>query len=137
MWLAVAVGVTPLLFGGALVYLAGAFGLRETRRLRRVGVPARALVRYPPGRPDDLPGEGRPLLQFATEDGRIVELFSPVAASRSRPLEDGREVLIAYDPADPGRVLVPGRERTRLEYAFLGLGTMAVLTGLALLAMPA
>ncbi|MEV5506214.1 DUF3592 domain-containing protein [Streptomyces orinoci] len=136
MWAVIAVGTAPLLLGGALAYLAGAFGLRESRRLRRVGVPARALVRHPPAGPDDLPGEARPLLQFATEDGRIVEVFSPVPSSRSHPLPDGREVLIAYDPADPRNVLVRGRERYWPEYVLLALGAAAVLAGLTLLAVP-
>lgn len=120
--------------GGAVAYLAGATGLAETRRLRRVGVPAWALVKQ---RPPD-PGAGgerapRPLLQFATRDGTVVEVFSPVCSSRSHPLPEGRRVLVRYDPADPRQVLVHGRERRGVEYAFLGLGAVVLLGALTLL----
>ena len=129
--LALAAG--PLLFGGVIAYLTGAFGLQEARRLRRFGVPVRALVKHRPAAPGDTSGASAPLLQFATEDGTVMEVYSPVGSRRSRPLVDGRHVLIAYDPADPRQVQVGGRERIGLEYAFLGLGAVAVLTGLYVL----
>lgn len=133
MWTVAVLGAGPTLFGGVVAYLAGAFGLRELRRLRRVGVSAWALVKCRPARPDDLAGAVRPLLQFATKDGLVMEVFSPVCSSRSQPLVDGGRVLIAYDPVDPRQIIVRGRERVGLEYAFLALGAVAVLTGLTLL----
>jgi hypothetical protein len=44
-------------------------------------------------------------------------------------------VEVAYDPADPSQVLVRGRERLGLEYAFLGLGGAALIAALALLSL--
>jgi hypothetical protein len=119
--------------GGLVACLAGRAGLREIRRLRRVGMPAQALVRYRALGEDDRVGSPRPLLQFSTVDGRVVEVFSPVPSSRSRRLADGGQVWITYDPADPGQVLVDGRERRWLEYTFLACGAAIALTALALL----
>ncbi|WP_280693598.1 DUF3592 domain-containing protein [Kitasatospora sp. GAS204B] len=107
-----------LLFGGVLAYLAGAAGLAQNRRLRQTGIAATALVKRRP--------EGRPLLQFATREGLVMEVFSPVE------LRGGPEVPVRYDPADPRLVLVQGRERRAVEYGFLGAGAAIVLTALTL-----
>ncbi|GAB2718694.1 DUF3592 domain-containing protein [Kitasatospora kifunensis] len=120
-----------LLVGGALAYLAGVVGLAQTRRLRRVGVSTSALVT----RRASEDGPGRPLLQFATRDGLVLEVFSPVGASRAQPLTAGREVLVRYDPADPRQVVVQGRERTAIEYGFMVAGAVIVLTALTLAAL--
>ncbi|WP_051941174.1 DUF3592 domain-containing protein [Phaeacidiphilus oryzae] len=116
--------------GGAVAYLAGVQGLREAQRLLRVGVPARALVKTAAGA-----GGVRPLLQFTTREGAVLEVYSPVPPSRARPLADGQEVDLAYDPLDPRQVVVRGRARLGLEYAFLALGGAAVLGALALFAL--
>ncbi|MFD8754974.1 DUF3592 domain-containing protein [Kitasatospora sp. NPDC059577] len=118
--------------GGVVAYLAGVVGLRELRRLRRVGVPASALVRARARRPEDHAPPPRPLLQFETADGRVVEVFSPVPSTARHPLPDGRYVPVRYDPADPRQVLVDGRERAGLEYGFLALGVLAVLGAVGL-----
>lgn len=130
------VGVVPVVFlgfGGLLVYLVGLGALAETRRLRRVGVLVSALVKDRPAVRGDVSGRSAPLLQFPTEDGGVMEVFSPVGSSRARPLTDGSQVLITYDPADPRQVLVSGRERRPLDYAFVGLGVCLMLTALVLL----
>ncbi|MDH6128784.1 DUF3592 domain-containing protein [Kitasatospora sp. GP82] len=119
--------------GGAVAVLAGRAGLREIRRLRQVGLPAQALIRYRTLDEEDRAGSPRPLLQFTTEDGRVVEVFSPVPPSRTHRLIDGGQVSITYDPDDPGQVLVDGRERRWLEYAFLAFGgTIALATAILL-----
>jgi hypothetical protein len=124
----VVVGLTAGI-GGAAAYAAGVCGLRETARLARVGIPAWALVQAAG------PGATRPLLLFATREGRVLEVCSPVPSSRSRPLPDGARVEVAYDPADPSQILLRGDERPGLEYAFLGLGGAALLAALALLSL--
>ena len=119
--------------GGFVAYLAGVGALAETRRLHRVGVSAWALVRQQRvarGDPGGVPG---PLLQFTTEDGAVMEVFAPVPSSRSHPMVDGERVRVAYDPADPRTVLVLGRERRTIDYAFALLGAVLVLAALALL----
>ncbi|MEV4613225.1 DUF3592 domain-containing protein [Kitasatospora sp. NPDC049258] len=118
--------------GGLVAHLAGAVGLRDTRRLRRVGVPVRALVRYRAAGPDDRTGSPRPLLQFTTADDAVVEVFSPVPAARSQPLPDGGQVWISYDPADPRQVAVRGRERAWLDVVFLALGGGTLIASLTL-----
>ncbi|MEE1788544.1 DUF3592 domain-containing protein [Streptomyces sp. SP17BM10] len=118
--------------GGVVAYLAGVVGLREGRRLRRVGVPVRALVRERVPAPEDRGSPPRPLLQFETEDGRVVEVFSPVPSTPRHPLPDGGYVALRYDPADPRQVLVEGRERRPLEYGFIALGLSMVLIALVL-----
>ncbi|MET8542615.1 DUF3592 domain-containing protein [Kitasatospora sp. NPDC004799] len=115
--------------GGVVAYLAGAVGLRDLRRLRRVGVPVRALVRERAAAAED---RARPLLQFETEDGRVVEVFSPVPSTTRHPLPDGGYVPVHYDPADPRQVLVDGRERAGLEYGFAALGLLMVLAAITL-----
>ncbi|WP_035802890.1 DUF3592 domain-containing protein [Kitasatospora mediocidica] len=123
--------------GGAVAYLAGVTGLAETRRLRRDGIPVQALVRQRPTDRSESTGASRPLLQFATRDGLVMEVFSPVCSSRAHPLVDGRHVLVRYDPADPRQVLVQGRERRGVEYAFIALGAGVVLTALVLVLLAA
>ncbi|MFJ7280154.1 DUF3592 domain-containing protein [Kitasatospora sp. NPDC098663] len=118
--------------GGVVAYLAGVVGLRDLRRLRRVGVPALALVRARVPAPEDRALPPRPLLQFETEDGRVVEVFSPVPSTPRHPLPDGGHVQVRYDPADPRQVLVEGRERRPLEYGFVVLGLLMVLAAITL-----
>ncbi|MFH8385662.1 DUF3592 domain-containing protein [Kitasatospora sp. NPDC018058] len=118
--------------GGVVAYLAGVVGLRELRRLRRVGVPVRALVRARVPAPEDRALPPRPLLQFETEDGRVVEVFSPVPSTARHPLPDGGYVPVRYDPADPRQVLVDGRERVRVEYGFVTLGLLMLLASITL-----
>ncbi|MEV7354084.1 DUF3592 domain-containing protein [Kitasatospora sp. NPDC088264] len=118
--------------GGVVAYLAGVVGLRDLRRLRRVGVPALALVRARVPAPEDRALPPRPLLQFETEDGRVVEVFSPVPSTPRHPLPDGGHVQVRYDPADPRQVLVEGRERRPLEYGFVALGLLMVLAAITL-----
>jgi hypothetical protein len=131
-------GAVPALFlglGGLVAYLAGVCALAERRRLLRTGIPATALVKHRPAVPGDTSGRSAPLLQFPTADGGVMEEFSPVPSSRALPLVDGGLVAVAYDPEDPRRFLVRGRERRGLEYAFAGLGASLMLAALVLLVM--
>ncbi|MFJ4184513.1 DUF3592 domain-containing protein [Kitasatospora sp. NPDC089509] len=118
--------------GGVVAYLAGVVGLRDLRRMRRVGVPVQALVRARVPAPEDRALPPRPLLQFETEDGRVVEVFSPVPSTTRHPLPDGGYVPVRYDPADPRQVVVEGRERRLLEYAFAALGLLMLLVAITL-----
>ncbi|MBV6697800.1 DUF3592 domain-containing protein [Kitasatospora aureofaciens] len=118
--------------GGVIAYLAGVVGLRDLRRLRRVGVSVQALVRERVPGPEDRALPPRPLLQFETEDGQVVEVFSPVPSTPRHPLPDGGYVPVRYDPADPRQVVVEGRERRPVEYAFMALGILMVLIAITL-----
>ncbi|MDT0464601.1 DUF3592 domain-containing protein [Streptomyces gibsoniae] len=123
--------------GGGVLALAGFAGLRQSRRIERSGIKAWALVKRSPGARDDEPSPPRPLLQFTTEDGRVVEIVSPVPATRRRPLRDGDTLLITYDPADPATVVVHNRERRLLDYGFIAAGALVALLALLLVGLVA
>lgn len=123
--------------GGCVMALAGLTGLRQTRRIERTGVRAWALVKRSPGAPGGGPLSPRPLLQFTTEAGQVVEIGSPVPATRRRPLRDGDTLLITYDPSDPGTVVVHSRERRVLDYGFIAAGTVVVLLAVVLVSLTA
>ncbi|MFJ5156693.1 DUF3592 domain-containing protein [Streptomyces sp. NPDC088353] len=123
--------------GGCVMALAGLTGLRQTCRIERTGVRAWALVKRNPGAPGEDPSSPRPLLQFSTEAGQVVEIGSPVPATRRRPLRDGDTLLITYDPADPGTVVVHSRERRLLDYGFIAAGTVVVLLAVVLVSLTA
>ncbi|MFG2373405.1 DUF3592 domain-containing protein [Streptomyces sp. NPDC048504] len=96
--------------------LTGLVGPRRIRRLRRTGVDVWAMVkRTGPVGDADRP---RPLLQFTTEDGLVMEVGSPVPAPKRRPLAEGSHVLVRYDPDDPRELVWSGHERASWEYAF-------------------
>ncbi|MFC7306504.1 DUF3592 domain-containing protein [Streptomyces monticola] len=113
-------------FGGLVAVLAGGYGLTRTRRITASGQAVLALVKPPQ------PGSDRPLLQFETADGRVIEVVSPVPRTRRRPLADGREVLLAYDADDPREVVLLGSERIRLDQGFMVAGAALVLLGAVL-----
>lgn len=116
-----------LLLGGLIALLAGALELRWRRRVRADGVAVFARIVDRPLGPEDSPDGYRPLLAFTTEDGRPVEVFSPRQVT-------GEAVLVHYDPADPGRVLVFGT-RGRVDVAFVVAGVVAcvgAVVGMAL-----
>jgi hypothetical protein len=116
---------------GAVALLTGIAGLRTIRRLRRVGVEVRAMVkRVGPAAEDE---RARPVLQYVTQDGRVMEVASPAPASKRHPLADGSLVLVRYDPVDPRELLLHGHERTTPEYVMVGTGAAFVLLGIGLL----
>ncbi|MEU6122518.1 DUF3592 domain-containing protein [Streptomyces sp. NPDC047123] len=112
--------------GGLVAALAGAYGLRQTRRITTAGAVAQALVKAAP------PGTERPTLQFETGDGRVVEVVSPVPPTRRRPLAAGDVVDIAYDTGDPRETVLLGGERAGLDRAFVGAGAALVVLGAVL-----
>ncbi|MFI6283747.1 DUF3592 domain-containing protein [Streptomyces sp. NPDC051018] len=111
---------------GLVAVLAGAYGLRQTRRIRGAGHSATAVVKPPP------PGGERPLLQYETRDGRVVEIVSPVPR-----LPEGSRTRLSYDPDDPREVVVDGHERTGVEWAFVAAGLVVMVIGLGVAALGA
>ncbi|MEU2433406.1 DUF3592 domain-containing protein [Streptomyces sp. NPDC007861] len=114
------------LLGGVVALLAGAYGLHRTRRITARGGTAVALVK------PAAPGADRPLLQYETGDGRVVEVPAPAPPGRGRPLTPGSTVRISYDTDDPRDVVLLGHERGRVDRAFVLVGVVAVLIGLTL-----
>ncbi|MGW6460598.1 hypothetical protein ACWF94_32520 [Streptomyces sp. NPDC055078] len=106
--------------GGLIAALAGAYGLRQSRRIAGSGHFAIALVKPAP------PGTGRPLLAYETRDGQIVEVSSPV------PLPEGSSVRLSYDPGDPREVVVDGHRRTGVDRGFVIAGLTLTSIGLGL-----
>ncbi|MFF9016938.1 DUF3592 domain-containing protein [Streptomyces sp. NPDC014870] len=127
---AVVVLAGVMLFGGLLAALAGTYGLRRSRRVSATGVRVPALVKRRPGQPGDEPTT---LLQFVTEDDRVMEVACPFHPGRRHPLHDGDTLLISYDPAEPRDVVVQGHEALGRERAFLVGGMAVALLSLVLL----
>jgi hypothetical protein len=107
-------------FGGLVALLAGAYGLHRTREILAAGESAVALVMMPPA------GADRPMLQYETTDGRVMEIVSPV------PLDVGSVVVLSYDPKDPRDVALPRHRRTVLDVGFVITGVVAVLVAVVL-----
>ena len=117
--MAAAVGIWIALTGVVPV-LVGFTGMRRVRRLRRCGVRAWAVA-------ERLPGEQHLMgLRYTLPDQRVLV---KVVTGKAASLLPGERVLISYDPADPGDVLVSGRQRLVLDVALLVTGVLFVAAG--------
>ncbi|MET8534493.1 DUF3592 domain-containing protein [Streptomyces sp. NPDC005065] len=130
---AVAVVAGIAAFGGMFAVLVGAYGRRQARRVSETGVRVQALVKRHPGEAREESAPLRPLLQFVTEDDRVMEVVCPVPSTRRQPFSDGDNVHVSYDPADPRIVVVHGRERLGPDRAFIAGGALVVLLSVTLL----
>ncbi|MEU5399351.1 hypothetical protein ABZ348_08640 [Streptomyces sp. NPDC005963] len=108
---------------GLVVVLAGAHGLRHTRRIVGSCYFALALVKPPPR------GALRPLLAYETLDGRVVEIVSPVVLDAATD-----SVRLWYDPTDPHDVVIDGYQRRGLDRALIAAGVVLLAIGLGLAA---
>jgi hypothetical protein len=132
--MAIVIGVWVALAGGISV-LAGASAARRARRLRQYGQTAWALVLTRPSGPDeDFEPRGM-LIQYALPDGRVIERALPASARKARRLAAGHKVLVWYDPADPGEVLVFGREGLITDRVFVAIGSLLLLSGVLIAAV--
>ncbi|MFE2990497.1 DUF3592 domain-containing protein [Streptomyces sp. NPDC059262] len=114
------------LLGGLVAILAGAYGLRRTRRISEAGRVTQALVKPPQE------GSERPRLQFETHDGLVVEVPSPAPPTRRLPLPTGGLVGIAYDVDDPRETVLIGGERSVLDWVFVAAGVALAVLGAVL-----
>jgi hypothetical protein len=124
--MAIALGILLMAVGG-IAALAGFTAARRAERLRSYGQTAWAMVVSAPAEDSGDFGERparRVLLQYRLPDGAVMER----PASRLAP---GGTVLVWYDPADPGDILVLGRDG-RLNAAFLAVGILFILLGAAI-----
>jgi hypothetical protein len=121
---------------GAVAVVTGLAAASRRRQLRGAGKTTWATVVRSPDHRREL-GDSSPRqvsLQFALDDGRIFERRCGQPGRGRHALEPGQKVLIWYDPADPGDVLVYGRDSRRpagLAFVAAGLSFIAVGTGLA------
>ncbi len=122
--MAVALGILLMAVGG-IAALAGLTAARRVERLRTYGQSAWAMI---VAAPVDETGEGpsdQVLLQYRLPDGAVMERPS----SRLAP---GGTVLVWYDPADPGDILVYGRDGRLTNAAFATVGILFILGGAAI-----
>jgi hypothetical protein len=113
---------------GGIAALAGVTSARRVERLRSLGHTAWAMVVAAPAAGADGSGEGQAdevLLQYRLPDGAVMEQ----PAGRLRP---GGTVLVWYDPADPGDILVFGRDGRFANAAFEAIGILFILGGAAI-----
>jgi hypothetical protein len=126
-----AVGVWIAL-AGLVAALPALGGLSRRRRLRGGGRSVWATV-VPVGVAEAERAPPRRLsVQFTLDNGRMVERPCPRPTRKSSALIPGEKVLIWYDPADPGDMLVPRRDGLRSDLVFLLLGLAFVTIGLVL-----
>jgi hypothetical protein len=122
-------GVWFLLAGGVAL-LAGLAGFRRRRRLKATGHTAWAMVLPTPS---DAAGGGAGSsgisVQFALEDGRVIEHAHARPVRRSAARRPGERVLVWYDPSDPSDVLVYGSGGAWSDRAFLAVGAVLVIVG--------
>jgi hypothetical protein len=122
VWIAIA---------GALALLVGVSARRRVRRLKRGGVKVWAEAIHRP-----LPESGpydtgqQVTLQYALADGRVLERTA--RPPRAGPLAPGQKVLIWYDPEDPEEILVYGRDGRASDLAFVVIGLVFLLAGVAI-----
>jgi hypothetical protein len=122
-----------LALAGAIALLAGVAGARRRRRLRSGGRTAWAMVLPTPSAPeDDQHGAPGLSVQFALDDGRVIERAHGRPARTSPAPHPGERVLVWYDPADPGDVLVYGSDGRWSDRAFLAVGLVLVIVGVVL-----
>jgi hypothetical protein len=127
------IGIWFALAGGVAM-LAGVTARGRVERLRRTGRSAWALVVPSPLAASDAADSGRrrAMIQFSLADGRIIERLCPRPLRTATAPIPGQRVPVWYDPADPGDVLVNGWDGRRSNRAFLTVGLLFMLLGLAI-----
>jgi hypothetical protein len=135
--MSVVIGVWFIL-SGLVAVLPWLGGVSRRHRLRGAGLTAWAtVVPAVPG-----PGEDGPLparrvsVQFTLDDGRIIERPGPRSGRKSSALNPGQKVLVWYDPADPGDILVYGRDGRASDEVFLVIGLVLLTIGLVVATAP-
>jgi hypothetical protein len=121
--MAVALGILLAVVGG-IAALAGFTAERRADRLRSSGHTAWATVVAAPADDSGDGPEGRVLLQYRVQDAVIERPASGLAP--------GGTVLVWYDPADPGEILVFGRDGRLSNAAFATVGILFILGGAAI-----
>jgi hypothetical protein len=116
-------------FPGFVAALAGLTARSRVRRLRRTGCTAWAMV--VPG-PREAGSPRRNLIQYPTEDGRVVERLCPQPVRKAAAPPAGQKVLVWYDRADPTDVLVSGWDGRYGNLAFLAVGVFFLAFGISM-----
>jgi hypothetical protein len=122
---------------GAVAALAGFTAARRRRRLRGAGRTAWATVVPAPSDSGERHGGFRRQVsvQFALEDGRIIERRCGQSARKLPALDPGQKVLVWYDLADPDDVLIFGHDGRRSDLAFMAVGVLLIAMGTGIAAL--
>ncbi|HUJ05624.1 MAG TPA: DUF3592 domain-containing protein [Streptosporangiaceae bacterium] len=121
---------------GVLAAMAGLADIRRVRQLRKRGTKTWGMVVSAPASAGDRDGDlpRRNLVQYSLPDGRVIERLCP-EPRKAKALRSGQQVLVWYDPSDPGDVLVFGRQARLSNRAFVATGAVLVTFGAVLAAV--
>lgn len=126
---AIIVGVW-LVIAGAVAVLAGLTGARRRRRLRATGQMAWGMVLPPRAVSVDAdPVFAHVSVQYELPDGRVIERLQARPGRARASWQPGQRVLVWYDPADPGDVVVYGSDGRWSDRLFIAVGAVAVVAG--------
>lgn len=116
-------GGVGVAFGAAAVALLGAAvrSTRQTMRLRRTGARSTATVRELKTVESSEDTAYAPVFEFTTADGKVHRIESDTA-SNPPSHNEGDEVTVLYDPADPGGAQIEG-------FGSLWLGPVLMMVG--------
>jgi hypothetical protein len=128
-----------LALAGAVAALAGFTAARRRQHLRRSGKTTWATIVRTPSDSNEprATSPRRVSVQFALEDGQIIERRCAPPATKLSALHPGQKVLIWYDPVDPADVLVYGNDSRRADLAFMAIGLLFIAIGASLAALGA
>jgi hypothetical protein len=122
-----------LALSGVVPFLVGIASRERTRKLRRDGMKAWAVVVPQPRQPADGPGPRtageRVSVEYTLPDGRVVEQLVGAAGRKGSALVPGQRILIWYAADDPADILVYGREGRVGDRVFTLLGAALLLAG--------
>jgi hypothetical protein len=117
---------------GALAAIVGLTSRRNAQHLRDFGRQAWGLVIAPPA---DHEPPALAVIRYALPSGKLVERTCRQPARRSAVLQTGEQVRIWYDIADPGEILIDRRDGHQSDTAFIVVGLLFMLIGVAYLAL--
>ena len=121
-----------LALAGGIAMVAGLAATRRRRRLQSGGVMTWAMILPTPSDAGDAGRTAAVSVQFALQDGRVIERSQGRLARRTAPLRPGDRVLVWYDPADPSDVVVYGSDGRWSDRAFLVGGALLLAVGIVL-----
>ena len=121
-----------LALAGGIAMVAGLAASLRRRRLQRNGVAVRAMILPTPSDAADAGRTAAVSIQFALEDGRVIERGHGPQGRRPARLRPGDRVLVWYDPADPTDVVVYGSDGRWSDRAFLVSGVVLFAVGVVL-----
>jgi len=72
-----------------------------------------------------------PVVRFRTADGRTIDAEAGGGTNVKR-WEPGQQIEVAYDPANPSDIRVPGSGGGMIQGVFLGIGILFAVLGVLL-----